>query len=189
MVTTKPPRLLGLSGSLRSDSHNTALLSTLGSRLEASGKAKLEVFPLNDIPPYNGEIDGEEKPQSVNALKKAIADADGLVLASPEYNFGMSGVLKNAIDWASRPAFDSVFKGKPFVVMTVSPAETGGVRAIAQMRETLFACLAEAVPTPDVVVPASYMKVKDGTFIDEDNLTFAEGSIEALIARIQNNMK
>jgi chromate reductase, NAD(P)H dehydrogenase (quinone) len=184
MTSKKSPKLLGLSGSLRSVSHNTALLRTLASRLSSSGKATLDLFALNEIPPYNGEADGETKPPAVVALKEAIAAADGLVLASPEYNFGMSGVLKNAIDWASRPAFDSVLKGKPFVVMTVSPAATGGVRAIAQMRETMFACLAEAVPTPDVVVAASYMKVKEGAFVDDENLAFAEGSIDALIARI-----
>ncbi len=185
MTTTKLPKLIGLSGSLRAISHNTALLNTLASRLESSGKANLVVFPLGAIPLYNGDTDGEDKPEPVLALKKAIADADGLVLASPEYNLGISGVLKNAIDWASRPAYGSVLKGKPFVVMTVSPAATGGVRSIAQVRESLFGCLAEAVPTPDIVVPASYMKVKDGVFTDEENLTFAEASIQALIERIQ----
>ncbi len=185
MTTNKLPKLIGISGSLRAGSHNTALLNTLASRLKSGGKAELEVFALGGVPLYNGDLDGDEKPEPVVVLKKAIADADGLVLASPEYNFGISGVLKNAIDWASRPAYGSVLKGKPFVVMTVSPAATGGVRAIAQVRESLFGCLAEAVPTPDVVVPASYMKVKDGAFTDEENLTFAEASVQALIERIQ----
>ena len=177
-------KLLGLSGSLRATSHNTALLRTLGERLAASEKATLTVFPLDDIPPYNGDVDGETPPDAVVALKSAIAGADGLVFATPEYNAGMSGVLKNAIDWASRPAFKSGLKGKPVVTMTVSPAATGGVRAHAQLRETLFSCLAHIVPTPDVVVAASYMKVKDGIFLDEENLLFAEAAVDALVAQL-----
>ena len=184
MPEAMPVKLLGLSGSLRTTSHNTALLRTLGERLATSGKASLTIFPLDGIPPYNGDLDGQTPPETVVALKCAIAEADGLVLATPEYNAGMSGVLKNALDWASRPAFMSGLRGKPVVTMTVSPASTGGVRAHAQLRETLFSCLAHVVPTPDVVVAASYMKVKDGVFLDEENLLFAEASVDALVARL-----
>ena len=187
MSATDTIKLLGISGSLRAASHNTVLLRTLRDRLATSDVTRLEIFSLEGIPPYNGDLDGEAAPETVTALRNAISDADGLVIATPEYNAGMSGVLKNALDWASRPAFASVLKGKPVVTMSVSPAVTGGIRAHGQLREMLFSCQAHAIPTPDVVVGTSYMKVKDGVFLDEENLQFAEGSIAALIARLQQS--
>ena len=102
-MTAHTPRLLGLSGSIRKASTNTAILQTLAERL--GPKASLTVFPLNEIPLYDQDFDGDATPASVRALKQAIAESDGLVLCSPEYNHGMPGVLKNALDWASRPAF------------------------------------------------------------------------------------
>src|SRR5436305_1209969 len=95
------PRLLGISGSLRKASSNTAILQAVAET--AADKATLELFPLHDIPLYNQDIDVEPWPGPVTALRSAIASADGVIISSPEYNYGMSGVLKNALDWASRP--------------------------------------------------------------------------------------
>lgn len=137
--TAKPVRLLGLSGSIRRHSHCTAVLNTLAGSLgnKAGNKAEMALFPLNDIPPYDPDLDAENTPAPATALRDAIAAADGLVIISPEYNYGMSGVLKNALDWASRPAMKSPVRGKPILIMTASPAFTGGVRAQHEMRETL----------------------------------------------------
>src|SRR4051812_10910421 len=103
--TTRPARLLGISGSIRRQSYCTAVLDTLRDRL--NGKADLTLFPLNDIPPYDPDLDSQNTPPSTRAMREAIAGSDGLIVISPEYNYGMSGVLKNALDWASRPAMQS----------------------------------------------------------------------------------
>lgn len=87
---------------------------------------ELDIFSLNEIPLYNGDLDGEVKPESVAALKDAISEADGILFASPEYNYSMTGVLKNALDWASRPAYKSVLAGKPVAVISVAKGHVGG---------------------------------------------------------------
>src|ERR1700709_734537 len=103
-------RLLGLSGSIRQGSTNTIILRTIAERLD--GGVSLTVLPLDDVPPYNSDLEGERLPEPGGALRNAIAQSDGIVLCSPEYNHGMSGVLKNALDWASRPAFNSPLRNK-----------------------------------------------------------------------------
>ncbi len=93
--------LLGLSGSLRCASNSTAVLRGLQGALES--RAALNIFPLHEMPLYNEDDDAEHAPESVRALRSAIEASDGVIMISPEYNHGMSGVLKNALDWASRP--------------------------------------------------------------------------------------
>lgn len=175
--------LLGLSGSIRKASINTAILQTLSERL--GPKASLTLFPLNDIPLYNQDLDGDALPQSVRALKDAIATSDGIILCSPEYNYGMSGVLKNALDWASRPAFASPLRNKPALLMTSSPAYTGGVRAHLQMVETLTATLARVVARPQIVIAGAAQKIVDGRLSDEASIQFCLDGIDDLLAEIR----
>lgn len=182
VVETGRIQLLGLSGSLRAASLNTAVLRTLAEAL--GSEASLQLFPLHDIPPYNQDLDGESAPMPVRNLKAAIAEADGIILCSPEYNYGMSGVLKNALDWVSRPAMKSPLRGKPALLMTASPAYTGGVRAHAQMRETLCACLSRVVARPQVVIAMAHEKVVGGRLIDPAALGFAIEAIGDLIHEI-----
>ena len=179
---TRAPRLLGISGSIRRGSSNTAILEALRRRLAQNGKGDLTVFALDDIPPYNGDLDGEAPPAPVQAFKQAIRECDGLVVCSPEYNAGMSGVLKNAIDWASRPAFNSPLKGVPVLLMSSSPSPTGGVRAQSQLRETLVSCLSRVIVTAPVVIPLVFDKFVDGVFDSEPHLAFAEVAVDALVA-------
>ena len=110
------PVLLGISGSLRRASYCTAILQNIADAAES--RATLEIFPLDAVPPYNQDLDNESPPQPVAALRQAIERAAGLVIVTPEYNYGMSGVLKNALDWASRPYGKSKLKGKS--VLTLS---------------------------------------------------------------------
>src|SRR3954451_17303452 len=141
--------LLGLSGSLRRASNSTAVLRGLQDAL--GPRAALDIFPLHAIPLYNEDDDAEHTPESVRALRSAIEASDGVIMISPEYNHGMSGVLKNALDWASRPYGRSALRGKPVVLtMTASPAFTGGVRAQQQMNETLAAIPARLVLRPQI---------------------------------------
>src|SRR2546430_12395822 len=126
-------RLLGFSGSLRRASNSTAVLRGLKDALGL--RAALDIFPLHAIPLYNEDDDAVRSPESVCTLRSAINASDGVIIISPEYNHGMSGVLKNALDWASRPYGLSVLKRKPVLTMTASPAFIGGVRAQEQMEK------------------------------------------------------
>jgi chromate reductase len=175
-------RLLGLSGSIRQGSANTIILRTLAERLD--GGTSLMVFPLDDVPLYNSDLEGKRLPDSVRALKDAIAQSDGIILCSPEYNHGMSGVLKNALDWASRPAFASPLKNKPSLLMTSSPGYVGGARAHAQMQETLASALARVVVRPQVVIAGVMQKIVDIKLVDEITIKFCLEAIDDLLREI-----
>ena len=176
-------RLLGISGSIRRDSHCTAVLRSLQPLLTAS--ATIELFALNDIPLYNADLDGDAPPPAVARLKAAIAEADGVVLCSPEYNYGMPGVLKNAIDWASRPGFASPLKGKPVLIATASPGTAGGVRAQAQIRDALAATLARPVVRQHVAIANVATRIHDGRLDDESTLDFLRVALADLLQEIE----
>ena len=176
-------RLLGLSGSLRRASNSTAVLRGLQDALGL--RAALDIFPLHAIPLYNEDDDAGHAPESVRALRSAIGASDGVIMISPEYNHGISGVLKNALDWASRPYGMSVLKGKPVLTMTASPAFTGGVRAQQQMNETLAAIPARPVYRPQIVVGGVHEKVRDGRRVDEAAISFALAGVDDLLEEIR----
>lgn len=178
----QPIHLLAISGSLRSASHCTAVLRSLGPLL--TGNSTVELFPLDEVPLYNADLDGETPPAAVVRLKQAITHADGLVFCSPEYNYGMSGVLKNAIDWASRPGFASPLKGKPALVMTASPGSAGGVRAQAQIRDALAATLARPVVRQHVAIASVGTRIRDGRLVDESTLAFVTEALRDLLDEI-----
>ena len=176
-------RLAGISGSLRKGSHNTAILRTLQERLPAD--VELQLHTLDALPLYNSDLEVPELPAAVAEFKSAVREADGLVVCSPEYNAGTSGVLKNALDWASRPGNASPLKGKHVLIMSSSPAFTGGARAHSQLREAFASTLSRCVVHPPVVVAGSHDKIKDGRLVDESNIQFALGAIAALVAEIR----
>jgi chromate reductase len=175
--------LLGLSGSLRRASNSTGVLRGLQDALRL--RAALDIFPLHAIPLYNEDDDAEHAPESVRALRSAIAASDGVIMISPEYNHGISGVLKNALDWASRPFGRSALKSKPVLTMTTSPAFTGAVRAQQQMNETLASIPARPVFRPQIVIGGVHEKVRDGRLIDEAALSFALAGVDDLIEEIR----
>ncbi|VTU30988.1 NADPH azoreductase [Variovorax sp. SRS16] len=175
-------RLAGISGSLRQGSSNTAILRTLQASLPP--EVEMTLLPLEGIPLYNQDLDGPNPPEAVREFKAAVESSDGVVMCSPEYNFGMPGVLKNAIDWASRPAFASPLKGKPVLVMTCSPAFTGGVRAQAQLRETLGGALSRVISRPQVVIAGVNAKIEGGRLTDPASLSFALEAVNDLLAEI-----
>ena len=174
-------KILAISGSLRRESFNTAILKTLGEGLEG---VDFEIFPLNDVPLYDQDLDTATPPAGVAALRAAIAAADGLVIASPEYNYSISGVLKNALDWASRPAMKSPVRGKPILIMTASPAFTGGVRAQHEMRETLSGMMGRVIARPQVVIGMVHEKIRDGRLTDQAALDFALAAVADLLAEV-----
>ncbi len=175
-------RLVAISGSIRRASNCTAVLRSLQPLLPP--EVEVQLVPLDDIPPYNADLDGDTPPETVARLKRAIAEADGLVLCSPEYNYGMPGVLKNAIDWASRPGFASPLKGKPALVMTASPGTAGGVRAQAQIRDALAATLARPLVRPHVAIASVASRIQDGRLVDVPTLDFIRVALAELLDEI-----
>lgn len=179
----KTIRIMGISGSLRAASSNTAVLRTLQEAMPDG--ASMDLWPLHEIPLYNQDMDGPDLPAAVRSFKQAVAACDAIVICSPEYNFGMPGVLKNALDWASRPAFASPLKDKPVLLISASPAFTGGVRAQAQLRETLSGTLSRVIARPPVVIAAVHTKLADGRLSDDTNLKFATDAVADLIAEVR----
>ena len=177
------PRLLGLSGSLRREAYSTAILRGLID--EVGDRAAFTLFDLAPVPLYNQDLDGAASPAPVVALRAAIAAADGLVVVSPEYNHGVPGVLKNALDWASRPAFGGCLAGKPVALVTSSPGALGGVRAQPQLRETFASTLSRVVMHREVTIAEIGRKVSDGRLVDRAALDFAMSLIGQLLADIR----
>jgi chromate reductase len=174
--------LLGMSGSLRRGSTCAAVLRTIAARLPA--EIVMTIASLKDIPPYNEDEDRLDILRPIKELKTAIEAADGLVVISPEYNHGISGVLKNAIDWVSRPGYESVLKNKPVVVMSASNSPLGGVRAQLQLRETFASTLSRVVARRQVVIGQAAQKIADGKLTDEATLDFIGDAIADLMDEI-----
>jgi chromate reductase len=179
----KPLRLIGMSGSLRTGSYSNAVLETL--REKFVGRADLQVYDLAPIPAYNQDFEGDRRPPAVKQLLADIAAADGLVLCAPEFNHSIPGVLKNAIDWASRPAFQSVLAYKPVAIMATSRGPLGGARCLEHMRVALDSCLARIALAREVIITAAETRIRDGRLVDEICLDFACGAVEALIGEIR----
>jgi chromate reductase len=133
-----------------------------------------------ELPLYNEDEDGNHAPLEVRQFRNAVAYGAGLIIVTPEYNHGMPGVLKNALDWASRPYGKSVLIDKPVLVISVSPAFTGGVRAHAQVNETMLSIPARLVGGAQVVIGNVAEKVSDGV-LDQSFLSFAMQSVDRLI--------
>ncbi len=180
---TKPARLIGMSGSLRTGSYSNAVLETL--REKFAGRADLVVYDLAPVPLYNQDFEGDKRPAIVKKLLTDIAESDGLVLCAPEFNHSIPGVLKNAIDWASRPAFQSVLAYKPVAIMATSRGPLGGARCLEHMRVALDSCLSRIALAREVIISAADSKIRDGRLVDETSLGFACGAVEALIAEIR----
>ena len=142
-------RVLGISGSLRRGSHNTHLLRVAAQVVPPPHE--LEIFDgLKDVPPYDEDDDAESVPAAAQRLRKAIAGADAILIATPEYNSSLPGQLKNAIDWASRPFPDNALRNKPVAVIGTSTGMFGAVWAQAEVRKVLGATGARVV---DVELP------------------------------------
>lgn len=171
-------RIVGISGSLRRVSFSTALLKVLAER--AAPAIEIKVVTLEDIPFYNEDLDIDPAIPAVAVLKRKVAESDGVLISTPEYNHGIPGVLKNALDWLSRPVFESCFKGKPVSIITSSKAFTGGVRAQYQLRETLISMHANLVMGPEVVVGGVHRNFADETYTDEAGLQFMLKSLARL---------
>jgi chromate reductase len=171
-------RILGISGSLRSASFSTAILNALQER--SMPRMEFSVETLEDIPFYNEDLDVEPTLPPITNFRSKVAASDGIVIATPEYNHGIPGVLKNTLDWASRPAFASCFRGKPVLIISSAPAFTGGVRAQYQLRETLASMQAQVITGREIVVAGVNARMSHGRFADEASLAFIATGLNRL---------
>jgi chromate reductase, NAD(P)H dehydrogenase (quinone) len=154
-------RVLGISGSLRRDSLNTALLRAAAERLPA-GAELVEWRRLGEIPPYDADLEAEEgAPAVVEELREAVLAADAVLLATPEYNHSLPGQLKNALDWISRPAGQSALNGKPAAAIGAATGMFGAVWAQAEARKVLSA-LGGRVIEGELPVPRAAAQFHDG---------------------------
>lgn len=157
-------RILGISGSLREGSHNTNLLRAAASLLPPG--AELEIYDgLRELPPYDADRDLEPADPAVARLREAIAGADGVVIATPEFNGSIPGVLKNALDWASRPFPDNALRGKPVAVIGASTGLFGAVWAQADVRKVLGIVGADVIDG-ELPVGQAEMADNDGGLLD-----------------------
>jgi chromate reductase, NAD(P)H dehydrogenase (quinone) len=179
-----PIRILGISGSLRSGSHNTALLRAAAHSLPPG--AELEIYDgLRDLPPYDADIDTPEtEPAAVARLRQTIAQADGVLIATPEFNGSIPGVLKNALDWASRPFPDNSMKGKPVAVVGASTGLFGAVWAQAEVKKSLGIIGADVLDGELPVGQASGAFRDDGHLLDDDLRGALEELLGVLAARV-----
>lgn len=166
-MTSKRTRILGLSGSLRQGSTNAALLRA--AQAHTPDSVELILYDYADVPLYNADV---EPGEGVARLRNAIESADAVLIATPEYNYSIPGVLKNAIDWASRPAYRSPFAGKPTGVLSAAASFAGGARAQQHLKTVLLGMGTPVFPWPELLVGAAHTKVSDGVVVDEPTLRF-----------------
>ena len=143
-------RVIGIAGSLRSGSFNRALLRA--SQELAPDSLRIHIADLIDLPMYNADVDAGGTPAAVTALRALIRDADGLLLVTPEYNHGVPGALKNAIDWLSQPLRGNVLEGKPTAIMGASTGLAGTARAQSQLRQSFVLTNTPVMLQPEVLV-------------------------------------
>jgi chromate reductase, NAD(P)H dehydrogenase (quinone) len=174
-------RVLGISGSLRRDSHNAALLRAAGEVVEEHG-ASFELFDgLKAIPPYDEDDDRGPGPAAVARLREAIARADAVLFSTPEYNSSIPGVLKNAVDWASRPVDASSLRDKPVAVIGASTGAFGAVWAQAELRKVLGAAGARVADAELAVGHAHEHLDSAGHLIDPAQEEALRESVGALL--------
>jgi len=171
-------RILGFAGSLRKGSYNRSLLRAALELLPQN--VELEIFDLEGIPPYNQDLDSQ-LPARVIEFKAKIRAADALLIVTPEYNYSIPGVLKNAIDWASRPHGDNSFDDKPVAFMGASMGMIGTARAQYHLRQSSVFLNMHPLNRPEVMVPFAQDRIKDGKVIDPVTRDHVRQLLEGLV--------
>ena len=174
-------RVLAISGSLRRDSNNTALLRAL--REEAPSGVEIELWDgLKEIPPYDGDDDLVPGPAKVEAFRSLVREADAVFFATPEYNSSIPGALKNALDWASRPLATNAFRNKPVAVIGSSAGAFGGVWAAAELRKVL-AAMGARVTEVEMAVGHAHDKLDEaGELADDEVRNGLREALDTLLA-------
>ena len=172
--------ILGFAGSLRKESYNRALLRAAAEMVPEN--ASLEIFDLEGIPPFNQDLENS-MPERVKEFKAKIKAADAILIATPEANYSIPGMLKNAIDWASRPYGDNSFAGKPVAIMGATVGMIGTARAQYHLRQCFVFLDMYPLNLPEVMVPFAQDKVgPDGRVTDEKTRSHIKDQLVALVA-------
>jgi chromate reductase, NAD(P)H dehydrogenase (quinone) len=172
-------KVLGFAGSLRTGSYNKALLRAAENFIPED--VNLEIFDIDGIPAFNQDVE-KDMPNKVKDFKSKIREADAILIATPEYNYSVPGVLKNAIDWASRPYGDNPFDGKPVAIMSASIGMLGGARAQYHLRQMFVFLNMFPINGPEVIVTFAQDKFdSQGKLIDENTQKFLRQLIQNLI--------
>ena len=167
---SKPIRILGIAGSLRRESYNRAALRA-ATELVPEG-ATIDIFELDGIPGFNQDEE-QNPPAKVMELKRRIREADAILIVTPEYNYSIPGVLKNAIDWASRPYGDSAWNGKPAAIMGASAGAIGTARAQYHLRQMFVFLNMFPINQPEVMIGnASERFDQEGNLTDDATKEF-----------------
>ena len=175
----QPIKVLAFAGSLRKGSYNKALVRAAVEVKPDS--VDIEVFDLEGIPPYNFDLE-QQMPQKVVEFKDKIRAADALLIATPEYNFSVSGVLKNAIDWASRPKEGNPLEGKPVAIMSASTGRFGGARAQYHLRQSFVFLNMHPVNQPEVMLSSAKDNVDAAGYVtNEQTRKLIRQLLEALV--------
>jgi chromate reductase len=173
---TTPLRILGVSGSLRANSFNRALLHA-AIELAPQDMMIEEYVGIGDLPLYNPDIDTDGGPPHAAAWRAAVRAADGLLLATPEYNYGPTGALKNAIDWASRPPSDSSLRAKPIAMIGAATGMSGTARAQLALRQSFVFTQSYVLPGPEVLM-------RDAAARFDADLRLTDATTRDFIARL-----
>jgi len=176
----EPMRLLGIAGSLRRGSFNRALLRTAIELMPEH--VTVDTFEIGEIPLYNADLDTADPPEAVRRFRDQIAAADGLLIATPEYNYSIPGGLKNAIDWASRPPATSVLKRKPIGIMGAAGGRFGTVRSQLALRQVFLFTESYVMLKPELHISnAAQLFDEHGKLHDQETLGFVQAYVDALV--------
>lgn len=175
-------KVIGIVGSLRTESFNKKLLLATQKLARETSDLDIEIFTLEAIPLFNQDEESN-LPPAVVELKKKIEEADAVLIATPEYNYSVPGVLKNALDWASRPSGKSSFSHKPAAIIGASTSSLGSSRAVYHLRQILVALDMPTLNKPEIMVPS----VRD-KFADNGDLTdeFTKGKLKEFVTEFSN---
>jgi chromate reductase len=173
-------RITGLAGSLRSASYSRSVLATIAEMLPDG--AKFEAIDIGSLPHYNEDLERTALPEPVTFSREMVAASDAVLIVTPEFNHGIPGVLKNALDWLSRPAFDSCLIGKPVLFATLSPGALGGVRAQSQLRETLASMLCKLTPLQEIAITHIGSKVDHDRLVDAPTLKHIQSVLQRFLS-------
>jgi chromate reductase len=171
--------ILGFAGSLRKGSYNRAALRAAQESVPEG--VTLEIFDLEGIPAFNQDLESQP-PERVREFKSKIRAADAILISTPEYNYSIPGVLKNVIDWASRPYGDNALEGKPVAVMSASTGMIGGARAQYHLRQSFVFLNMRPINRPEVIITFAHEKIKDGVVVDENTKKLIRQLLENLVS-------
>jgi chromate reductase len=181
---TIPIRVLGIAGSLRRASFNRALLAAAVEL--APERMQIDIFDLAEVPLYNADVEAEGDPDPVARLKQAIRAADAVLMATPEYNHGVPAVMKNAVDWTSRPPASAPLARKPVGIIGASPGMTGSARGQSQLRQAFEFTNSFCMPQPELLVFRAHEKFdREGKLIDEATSRYLLRYLEAFLAWVR----